>query len=166
MNRSWSSRVVLATAVVAALGFTAGCGDDSGDGGTSAAASSASSAGGSSADGGTDGGRTASRAGRPPRRCPRRAGEGGARQGDVKEYEITAMTDKEAAEGGRPKASRSECQPLAALMGSRFTPEPTASVFRSYARGEAALGSTGDPAAGNAGCSGSPRTRRTTPSGP
>lgn len=134
VNRSVSSRVVLAAAAVVALGFTAACGSDSGDG-----------------KNGSGGDRTAGdRAASAPLSKTALA-KAALTKSEAKGYVITPMTDKEAAKGGEPKTERSECRPLAALMGSTFTPAPTASVFRTYSKTDAALGSTDDPSAGLAG---------------
>ncbi|MFH8366212.1 hypothetical protein [Streptomyces sp. NPDC018031] len=111
------SRVVAAAAVVAALGLTTACNDDD---------SSGKDKGGK----GTDKATTA------PAAAPltkAKLEQAALVSKDVEGFEITKMSEKEAAEGGNAKSDKAECQPVAELLGSEFTLAPTASVFQTYA---------------------------------
>ncbi|MET7900277.1 hypothetical protein [Streptomyces sp. NPDC005336] len=123
MNKSGARRAVLAAAaVITALGLTAGCGGDSGDGKSDSAKS-----------GGKNGDKAASSA---PAAQPLSASalqRAALAKGEVKGFEIQKMTEKEFSDGGEAKAAKPACQPLAALMGSRFDPAPKAGVYRMYA---------------------------------
>lgn len=110
--------MLAAAAMIAALGLTAGCGSDSGDG-----------KGDSAKSGGKNGDTAANGAPLSASALQKAA----LVKGDVKGFEIQKMTEKDVSDGGEAKAAKPECQPLAALMGSRFDPAPKASVYRTYA---------------------------------
>lgn len=63
---------------------------------------------------------------------------------DVKGFEVEKMTDKEYADGGAAKAAKTECQPLAQMMGAEQNPVPKASAYATFASGAAAGGDDAD----------------------
>ena len=119
MNESGAKRTMgAAIAAVAALGLMTGCGSDSGDG---------------KSDGAKQDDKPASTA---PAAKPLSASaleRAALTKGEVKGLEVQKMTDKEVSEGGSSKSAKADCQPLAALMGTRYDPAPKASVHRAYA---------------------------------
>ncbi|WP_431042763.1 hypothetical protein ACQUSR_13115 [Streptomyces sp. P1-3] len=54
----------------------------------------------------------------------------------AKGYAIKEMSKAELAEGGSAKADKAACQPAVALLGTKFSPEPTDSVFRTLGKGD------------------------------
>ncbi|MCQ8192012.1 hypothetical protein [Streptomyces rugosispiralis] len=143
MNDSGAKRTVgVAIAVVAALGLMTGCGSDSGDG----KADGAKQAGSAGRNGGASQGDEAASSDPAAKPLSASALERAAlTNGEVKGLEVQKMTDKEVSEGGSAKTGKAACQPLAALIGTRYDPAPKASVHRAYATDltKAQIGSTG-----------------------
>ncbi|WP_413102713.1 hypothetical protein [Streptomyces sp. Inha503] len=143
MNDSGAKRTVAAAiAVVAALGLMTGCGSDSGDGKADGAKQAGSAEQG---DGASQGDEAASS---DPAAKPLSASaleRAALTNGEVKGVEVQKMTDKEVSEGGSAKTGKAACQPMAALMGSKYDPAPKASVHRAYATNltKAKVGGTG-----------------------
>ncbi|AQA13414.1 MULTISPECIES: hypothetical protein [Streptomyces] len=138
MNESGAKRAVgAAVAVVAALGLMTGCGSDSGDG----KADGAKQSGG--AEQGDKAAASTAPAGKPLSESA--LAKAALTNGEVKGLEVQKMTDKEVDEGGSAKSQKAQCQPLAALMGTRYDPAPEASVHRAYATDltKARVGGTG-----------------------
>ncbi|MBB5939565.1 hypothetical protein [Streptomyces zagrosensis] len=131
--RNSVSRALVAVSVAGVLGLTAACSSDSGS------------------DSGGDGDKKPSQGGSSAGERPGAGGEPGADggaslsqpqlkkaalvKGDVTGFEFQQMTDKEAAEGGAPKAADKECQPLAAMLGSSPVPKPSAAVYGTFTEG-------------------------------
>ncbi|GAA2298508.1 hypothetical protein [Streptomyces violaceusniger] len=143
MNESGAKRTVgAAIAVVAALGLMTGCGSDSGDGKTDGA----KQAGGAQQSGGAQGSDKAASSDPAAKPLSASALERAAlTNGEVEGLEVQKMTDKEVSEGGSAKTGKAACQPMAALMGTRYDPAPKASVHRAYATDltKAKVGGTG-----------------------
>lgn len=131
------SRVVLAVTAVAALGLVTACGGDS-DGDKKSDKSSEQTAE------KTPGGDKAVAA--PLSKADLETAV--IVKSDVKGFEVEKMTDKEYADGGKAKAAKAECQPLAQMMGAEQNPAPKASAYATFASGtpggdDADLGLTG-----------------------
>ncbi|WKX72031.1 hypothetical protein [Streptomyces sp. XD-27] len=54
----------------------------------------------------------------------------------AKGYAIKEMTKAELAEGDAAKSDKAVCQPAVALMGSKYSPEPADSVYRTLGKGD------------------------------